>query len=128
MNKPASLSVYKNETMKTSILIAPALILAALPVLTGCVERRVVYVQTPPEVAAQPGRVITEAPPAPPAEVLVPPPGPNYVWLPGYWSWQGRWVWIGGAWTVRPYAHAHWVPGHWAHRGYGWIWVGGHWR
>jgi hypothetical protein len=27
-----------------------------------------------------------------------------------------------------PYPHAHWVEGHWDHRGGGYVWVEGHWR
>jgi WXXGXW repeat (2 copies) len=27
-----------------------------------------------------------------------------------------------------PHAHAHWVGGHWDHRGEGYVWVEGHWR
>jgi hypothetical protein len=27
-----------------------------------------------------------------------------------------------------PHPHAHWVDGHWDHRGNGYVWVEGHWR
>jgi hypothetical protein len=114
--------------MKIGNLTIPGLVVAALAVFSGCVERRVVYVESPPPAAAQAGRVISEAPPPPQAEVVVAAPGPNYIWMPGYWSWQGHWVWVSGAYVVRPYAHAHWVRGHWVHHGYGWVWVGGYWR
>ena len=102
----------------------------------GCVERRVyvpVYQAPPPGTAvvaqAPPGTVVVEqAPPAPPAEVVTVAPGPEYYWVPGYWSWQGRWVWMRGAWTVRPRPGAVWVGGYWAPHPRGRVWVGGHWR
>jgi hypothetical protein len=94
----------------------------------GCVERRTVYVQTPapPPVSAE--VVVNEAPPAPPREMIVVAPGPDYVWVPGYYAWHGRWVWMRGAWVVRPRPHAVWVSGHWAPRAHGYVWTGGHWR
>jgi hypothetical protein len=109
--------------MKKSLLVSAILVAGALVLLTGCVERRVVYVQGPP-----PGTVVAEAPPAPPAEVVTVAPGPGYVWVGGNWSWQGRWVWIPGYWAARPHPHAVWVGGHWAPHARGYIWVGGHWR
>jgi hypothetical protein len=116
--------------MKTSYLNASILALGLVPLLTvGCVERRV-YVQGPPVVvAAPPGEVVvTEAPPVPAAEVVVQAPGPTYVWAPGYWTWQGRWVWISGRWMLPPRPQAVWVGGYWAPRGHGYVWVGGRWR
>ena len=37
----------------------------------------------------------------PPAQVEVVPvcPGPYYYWNPGYWGWNGGWIWIGGLWS-----------------------------
>jgi hypothetical protein len=101
---------------------------AALPLLVGCVERRVVYVHSPPPSAPAGEVVVNEAPPTPPSEVIVTAPGPDYVWVPGYYSWQGRWIWIGGSWIVPPHRHAVWVGGHWGYRGRGYVWVGGRWR
>ena len=90
--------------------------------LGGCAEPQpqVVYVPSPP--------VVTAPPPTPPPEAVVVSPGPAYVWQPGYWSWQGRWVWIRGAWVTRPHPTAVWVPAHWVHRGHGYVWVNGYWR
>ncbi len=73
------------------------------------------------------------APNAPPAEVKEviterPDPGPNWVWRPGHWSWQGGWVWIRGHWVNPPHPAAEWVPGHWVNRPHGWVWIPGHWR
>src|SRR5438105_8748765 len=114
--------------MKRAFFRASGIGIAALPLLMGCVERRVVYVPSPPPPAPTSPVVVNEPPPTPPQEVIVASPGPEYVWVPGYYSWTGRWVWIRGSWVVRPHPHALWVAGHWAHRGHGYIWIGGHGR
>ncbi|MHB8519243.1 MAG: hypothetical protein ACYDH9_00665 [Limisphaerales bacterium] len=123
--------------------------LVGLAVLaTGCVERR--YVQVPvyypaqPAVApapassgapaiqpaAPPGSVIVTQAGPPPARVEIVPlvPGPDYVWAPGYWGWQGGWVWMSGSWVIRPRPGVIWVGGHWARHRRGLVWVGGYWR
>jgi hypothetical protein len=110
--------------LKTKISIVSA----AIPLFVGCVERRVVYVQSPPPAPAMAEIVVSQAPPTPPQEVIVAAPGPGYVWVPGYYQWHGRWVWERGAWVVRPHPHAVWVGGHWDRRGHDYVWRGGHWR
>ena len=52
--------------------------LSAGLLLTGCIVREPVVVRTPPP------------PPPPRAEVVVPQPGPAYVWIAGHWAWDGR--------------------------------------
>jgi hypothetical protein len=37
-------------------------------------------------------------------------PGPDYVWIDGYWYTQGsRYQWLDGYWTRPPYDGAYWV-------------------
>ena len=125
--------LIKNRRMGAVIASAS---LAALA--TGCVERRVAYVpvyQPQPVYAVQPGAaapvapvVVQSAPPAPIVEVVPVAPGPAYAWVPGYWSWNGRWVWVRGNWGFRPRPHAVWVSGRWVPHGHGYVWVGGRWR
>ena len=154
---PSLLRQYSQ--MKNIRLINTGIItlsVVSLALVTGCVERRVVYVPTPapatapppPPVAVQPAPaqptipaqaevpppspnpvISTQAPPAPQIEAVPVAPGPEYAWAPGYWSLGvgGGWVWIGGHYVVRPRPHAVWVGGHWARRGHGYVWVGGHW-
>src|SRR5690242_1630686 len=138
--------------MKTNKFCLLILFTSIVVALTGCVERRVVYVpsyQYPAGYAAQPvatsgqAPVVspsdTNAPPVsavasqapPPAQVEVVPvaPGPDYYWVPGYWYWRANgWVWWGGRWTIRPWHGAIWVHGGWARGRGGWRWHGGHWR
>jgi hypothetical protein len=74
--------------------------------------------------------VVRIGPPPPrPVEVVPPAEHPGWVWQPGYHRWDGaHYVWVGGHYAEPPYPHAHWVEGHWAHRGGGYVWVEGHWR
>ena len=68
-------------------------------------------------------------PPAPVVEVRRVSPGPRYVWVPGYYRWNGRaYVWSAGSWVVPPRRHAVWVAPRWDHGRRGWFFVAGHWR
>ena len=64
------------------------------------------------------------APPPPRVSRVAPQPGPDFVWVDGYWYAVGpRWVWHSGYWTRPPYPGAYWiqpyhdgerfVPGYW---------------
>jgi outer membrane lipoprotein SlyB len=86
-------------------------------------------INTPGTATAAPVTTdVSDGPPAPPSEVVTVAPGPGYVWVPGSWQWQGRWVWMGGYWAATPYPTAVWVDGYWRRGPYGWHWVPGHWR
>jgi WXXGXW repeat (2 copies) len=50
-------------------------------------------------------------PPPPVIHVLPPRPGPEFVWVDGYWyPVGGRYRWHEGYWTRPPYPGARWVP------------------
>ncbi len=73
--------------------------------------------------------VIRVAPPEPRHEVIITRPGPNHVWVPGYWRWSGReYAWVGGTWQLPPRPHAAWVPGHYRRVRGGHVWIEGRWR
>jgi hypothetical protein len=49
-------------------------------------------------------------PPPPREYVVAPPPGPEFVWVEGYWYPQGKhYRWHDGYWTRPPYQGASWV-------------------
>ena len=92
----------------------------ALALLVGCAPRhparyQVVYV--------------TREPPAARVEVVTPRPGVEFVWVPGYWSWErNEYAWAPGHWERAPHARAIWVPGRWRRDRRGWYFSPGHWR
>ena len=80
-------------------------------------------INTPP-----PAPVAAVTAPPPPTTVVVDPvvaaPGPDYLWVAGYWSWNGSgWIWIPGSWILPPAPGAVWIGGYWR----GGIWYGGYW-
>lgn len=101
--------------MKRQLL---ALTLAA--VLAGCtatiVPSSVVFVH--------------RAPPPRRVEVIEVRPGPEYIWVAGYWEWRGgEYFWVGGNWNRRPHPRARWDEGRWRHhRRHGWYWQPGRWK
>lgn len=110
---------------------ALALGLLAGVILTGCYVRPY-YRYYDPYYGPPPTAEFFEAPAPPPAllaEARPPAPGPDAVWLPGHWAWNGRgWWWSPGfyaravppyttfepgAWEPTPRGTFHWRPGFW---------------
>lgn len=67
--------------------------------------------------------------PPPPSRVQVVPAGPvGYVWIPGYWGWDGyRYFWVEGAWARQRPGYAY-VPGRWEHHEERWHYAPGRWE
>ena len=85
----------------------------------------------PVSLQAEAGLVAPTQPPpnieeVPPADR---PEGDNYVWVPGYWSWdadRSDYIWVSACWRVAP-PNMYWVPGYWSRVTDGWEWVPGFW-
>jgi uncharacterized protein YcfJ len=80
---------------------------------TGASDALVDYmINTPTQVqSATVTAEVRSVPPAPRAEVMLPAPGPGYVWVDGSWIWLvDHWAWHGGGWH-RP-GRLHESPGH----------------
>ena len=73
---------------------------------------------------------VREAPPPPRGEVITGlAPGPDYVWVGGYWTHHPTgWTWMTGRWSLRPRPGVVWVPGYWERHPRGHVWVSGRWR
>src|SRR5215510_6160195 len=87
-----------------------------------------VVVQEPAPVIVEedvePEPVVIEAPPPPRVYRVAPRPGPEFMWVEGYWYPQGRhYLWRDGYWTRPPYFGAYWVAPYY-HRG---VYVAGYW-
>ncbi len=85
----------------------------------------------PVNMQLQTGLVAPQQPPPnieeiPPAER---PQGSQYIWIPGYWSWDADrtgYIWVSACWRAAP-PKMSWVPGYWAQTPGGWEWVAGYW-
>jgi hypothetical protein len=69
-------------------------------------------------------------PPAIQEEAVVASPGPDYVWVGGYWDWDvgvRHWAWRSGRWERPPHPEAHWSAGHYELRGGHHYYHPGHW-
>jgi WXXGXW repeat (2 copies) len=78
----------------------------------------------------QAGRYAHSAPPPDRKETPPPQPGPNYIWQPGHWSFDGNdFQWHEGEWSVPPTGYHTWSPGHWQQSGpNNWMYVEGTWQ
>jgi WXXGXW repeat (2 copies) len=74
---------------------------------------------------------VAAVPPPPPAgaEVVVASPGPGYVWIGGYWGWDGyRRVWTAPHWERPPRGRHVWVAPRWEVRDGRRVFIAGTWR
>jgi hypothetical protein len=72
---------------------------------------------------------VTQAPPAVQTEVVLARPGPEYAWVPGYWTWRdSRYEWMAGHWEIPPRSSAVWVPPHWDQESGGYRFYEGYWN
>jgi hypothetical protein len=113
---------------------------AAVLSITACGGGRVVVANpTPvatPLVAPAPAGgpvvgVLATVPtmPAPQSEAVSVSPGQDYVWVKGYYNWDGsHYQWVAGTWVRESSPGAVWVPAHWQPTTGGYVWVPGAWQ
>ncbi|WP_114239411.1 YXWGXW repeat-containing protein [Dyella sp. C9] len=68
--------------------------------------------------------------PPPPLPIYVQPaiPAPGYIWVPGYWAWDGDgYYWVPGTWILPPFVGALWTPGWWGWSGGLYVFHAGYW-
>jgi hypothetical protein len=82
----------------------------------------------PPAPNMAEGTEVEADPPAPVVEYVPTDPYPGYVWVGGFWAWNGGWYWNAGHYSRPPFRGAAWVGGRWARGTHGWAWHGGRWR
>jgi WXXGXW repeat (2 copies) len=81
-------------------------------------------------VQAQIAISVNIAPPPLPVYEQPPLPGPGYIWVPGYWSWDpdfGDYYWVPGYWSQPPRVNYYWTPGYWSWRSGVYIFNAGYW-
>src|ERR1043166_3668067 len=115
-------------------IVGLGLITSIASITTGCVVHERHYRDYPAGAAVVTTSVpsaeivVNEPPPPPVYESVTVAPGAGYVWIPGTWVWEGRWVWSAGHWTRPPHRHAVWVGPHYEHRGGSYVYFRGTWR
>ncbi|HEY0822668.1 MAG TPA: YXWGXW repeat-containing protein [Ramlibacter sp.] len=73
-------------------------------------------------------QIIVQVAPPPLRRERVPPPRRGYVWVPGFWDWNGRrYVWRPGYW-VRARRGYRWREHRWVQRDGGWVRERGRWE
>ena len=81
----------------------------------------------PPPAPAQ--VIIVDAPPPLRQEHRGHAPGPDYVWIDGYWAWHGHHhEWVAGRWDRPPHGHHTWVAPRWEHHGGSYVFIEGSWH
>ena len=106
--------------MRSSLLwlAAPAVVLAL--VLGGCSKGS--------GTASGDDVVAPDPPPAAQAEVAQPSPGPEFVWIEGFWHWDGRsYGWHAGVWQRPPQTGYVWVAPQYEHVDRGYRYTQGRW-
>lgn len=76
------------------------------------------------------GISVRVGPPALPVYAQPICPGPDYIWTPGYWSWdpsEQQYYWVPGTWVLAPQPGYLWTPGWWGFAGGAYVWHAGYW-
>jgi hypothetical protein len=105
--------------MKHYVLMRKAAMHGRSLALGACVltATALAFVTTPVQAQVSIGVTITAGSPPPPLPVYDQPPIPDdgYMWVPGYWAWDGaEYYWVPGTWVTAPYTGALWTPAYWA--------------
>jgi len=105
-----------------SRILKAVLVCSAIGILNGCV------VMPPEHRGYYTSDAITVAPPPVREEIIGVAPAPDYIWIGGYWGWNGnRHEWVQGHWSA-PRSGYRWVPHRWEQEGSRWHLHEGHWE
>jgi hypothetical protein len=70
----------------------------------------------------------TIAPPLLPVYAQPAIPGPGYLWIPGYWAWDGQeYFWTPGYWSMPPTVGFYWTPPYWGWLNGAYVFNAGYW-
>jgi hypothetical protein len=105
-----------------------AALFSALAFTSGCVVA--VRPAPAPVVYAEPNEVVvTQEPPPPIYETVGVAPGPGFIWIGGYYHWNGGgWVWYRGHYARPPHPGARWFGPRYEFRGGRRVYIAGYWR
>lgn len=96
--------------------------LALIPVLVLCAAPGL------SQAAVDVSLSVSFAPPVIPVYVQPPLPAPGYLFVPGYWQWDGMdYYWVPGTWVEPPVDGMLWTPGYWNYQDGFYVWSDGYW-
>ena len=109
-------AIARREGINMHVIRAIAVVVGLLSLTTlPSASRAQVYVS------------ITTAPPPLPVYVQPVIPGPDYMWVPGYWAWGSfGYYWVPGTWVLPPAVGLLWTPGYWGNSDGGYAWNAGY--
>ncbi len=153
MNEQLEISCIRNRYSKEELPVSPAIgegsrcqptlhntanfgrpgrlaSLARIPLVVSflfAVVLLAVPVSSPAQVSV--GVSVTFGPPAIPVYAQPLCPGPDFIWVPGYWAWDPDYgyYWVPGMWLLAPYPGALWTPGYWVWNDGVYVWYEGYW-
>ena len=76
------------------------------------------------------GISVNFAPPPLPVYDQPPIPGPDFIWVPGYWAWSddiGDYYWVPGTWIEAPEPGLLWTPAWWGWNDRAYVFHEGYW-
>jgi hypothetical protein len=118
--RKVSLTINTLAVMKTKLFFSSIVFLALFACRVVDVADAQVHVSLYTKIPMAPNVVLRVETP------VIATPGPDYIWVDGYWTWDSRYreyVWIQGYWALAPYSGAYWIPGYWEHYRNGYRWV-----
>jgi hypothetical protein len=72
--------------------------------------------------------VVNSAPPPVVVEAQPESPGPDYIWIPGAWSWNNGWTWEKGHYDRPPATGQIWIAPQYEDRDGRHVYIRGEWR
>ncbi len=106
--------------------VAISVMMVALAVLGGAPASAQVRLGV--DLGAVRIHIAPEAPPRPRGERKLPQPGPNHVWIAGYWDRRGdQWAWAPGRWEEPAQRDSRWIRPQYRQEGRAYRYESGHW-
>ena len=88
------------------------------------------FVPSPSQAQVAVGVYVSFPPPDLPVYDQPVCPGDDYIWTPGFWSWDpdfDDYYWVPGTWVSGPEPGFFWTPGYWAWGPSGFFFTAGYW-
>lgn len=99
-----------------------------LPVVVMVLSFSMLALPKPASAQVAIGISVRIGPPVLPVYVQPVCPGPDYIWVPGYWAWgPGGYYWVPGTWVLAPEPGLLWTPGWWGYSAGLYVWHPGYW-